>query len=520
MKKLAVLSNINIDPLQNQLHKYNLYELYFSGYNQWQSDLLNLNSNLYIFKPNFIFIYLNADEFKLEIEDLFSAIVFFKQTMPTCEFIVSNFTSAPYRVETYKPIEKAERKLNASLEQFAKEQGNVFILDFERLVLLHGHKNLFSDKFWYLGRIKFSNPTFTILATEIHNLLNAIMGKSKKVLVIDLDNTVWGGIVGEDGWQGLQLGEESNGLIYKDFQQTIKRLAEQGIMLAICSKNNEHEVIEAFKNNTAMVLNLNDFVSTRINWTPKPENIINIAQELNVGLDSIVFIDDSAFEREFVKTELPEVTVPEFPTDISKLTYWFVNDVIYPYFAKTDLTTEDLDKTNQYKRNTLREKEKTNTNYDNYIKGLEIETDIRIADQSAYKRIAQLSQKTNQFNLSLKLYSESEIEILCKKNEFNAYICSYKDKYGNEGIVGCAITEKRTKTIFIDSLYVSCRALGREVESTFLAKIIEISLSENPECNCIEAIFNSNNRNEQVKEFLIKNNFKSIDNNLYRRIIK
>jgi len=519
MNKLAVLSNINIDPLKNQLQKNSSYELYFAGYNQWQSELLNLNSKLYDFCPDFVFIYLNAEEFKADIQLLFLAVNFYQNASPTCRFLISNFTLPPFTVETYKVARRVDREFNESLVSYSKDHKNIFILDFERLVLLHGYTSMFDDKYWYLGRIKFRNSAFAILAEEINNVLNCMQGKVKKVLILDLDNTLWGGVVGEDGWQGLQLVEEGVGRIYKDFQRLIKQLTSLGFVLAICSKNNESDAVEVFDNNAEMVLGLDDFVIRKINWTSKSENIVEIAQTLNIGLDSLVFIDDSAVERELVKRELPELIVPDFPTDITKLPSWFILSVVYPYFSKTELTLEDGDKTAQYKRNALRESEKQKTSFDNFLRDLNIKLDVRIADQSIYKRVAQLSQKTNQFNLSLKRYSESEIELMCDKQGFIAITCSYEDKYGSEGIVGCALIELKNKKLLIDSFMISCRVLGRKVDELFLADILQIAKKKMSECEVIEANYLQTAKNELVKEFLQRCNFISVDNVLFSRKI-
>ena len=512
MKKLAVLSNVNVDPLKNLVHKFDAYELYFSGYNQWQVDLLNSDSSLYSFCPDFVFIYLNFEELKSEIQDTFSAVNFYAVSFPACKFIISNFTAPPFSVQTYTKGIRADYEFNNALELYAKEQKNIFIFDVDRLIKLHGYKLMFDDKYWYLGRIKFSNYAFGILAAEINNVLNCLQGKSKKVLIVDLDNTLWGGVLGEEGWEGVQLSEEGIGRIYKDFQRIIKELMFQGIILAICSKNNENDVSEIFENNPEMVMKPEDFIIKQINWKSKPENIIEIAQKLNIGLDSIVFIDDSAVEREFVKRELPEVIVPDFPADITKLPIWFVLEVIYPFFAKTELTPEDIDKTEQYKRNNLRESEKLKTNYDDFIHQLSIKLDIRVADKSSYKRVAQLSQKTNQFNLNMKRYSEQEIELMCEKQGFMAITCSYEDKFGNEGIVGCALLEIKHKKILIDSFMLSCRVLGRKVETSFLNEIIRIGKLKMPECELIEANYLATTKNNQVLEFLTSSDFLSKDN--------
>lgn len=513
MKKLALLSNINIDPLKNHLQKYKTYDLYSAGFNQWQSELLNTTSALYRFEADFIFLHIDINEFRQDVSELISTIDFYLDVHPTCRFLISNFVPQPFSVDTY--IKKEKTEINRELEIFAETKKNIFILDFERLVRLHGYKTLIDDKYWYLGRIRFNNFGFGILSSEINSVLNSVQGKSKKVLVLDLDNTLWGGVLGEESWENIQLSEEGVGRIYKDFQRTIKQLTPQGVILAICSKNNETDVLEAFEKNKEMVLSLDDFAIKKVNWNPKPENILSIAQTLNVGTDSIVLIDDSKMEREFVKHELPDVVVPEFPDDVSKLPAWFIQEVIYPYFAKMELTKEDKDKTEQYKRNTLRETEKQKNGFDHFIKELNIKLDIRIADQSSYKRIAQLTQKTNQFNLSVKRYSETEIEILCNEKKYVALSCGYEDKFGNEGIVGCALFRIDKQKIVIDSFMLSCRVLGRKVETFFMEELIRIAESLSFDCKLVEASYFPTEKNQQVKTFLINDNFTQLNDSLF-----
>ncbi len=514
MKKLAILSNTNMDPLRNHLQRFGFPDLYFAGYNQWQSDLLNPESGLSIFAPDNIFIHLYAEEFNSEISDLFDSIEFYSNRNPGVNFIVSDFSYPPYSVQTYiSRANKRELELNQALYAFAEKNSNLFILNFNRLISLHGYNTLFDDKFWYLGRIIHSSKGFAILATELNNIFNCLLGKTKKVLILDLDNTLWGGVVGELGWQNIQLSQEGVGRIYLDFQKKIKQLQQTGVLLAICSKNNENDIREVFENNKNMILTLEDFTCHEINWNNKFENITRIADSLSLGTDSMVFIDDNPVERDLVAQSLPAVIVADFPKDISTLNKWFVTEVVYPYFSKRKLTIEDTNKTDQYKRNFNREVIKKQLDYTQFIKELNIRLTIFEPTADFYFRMAQLTQKTNQFNLTAKRYSDTEIKSMAENKEYKIFGCEYEDKFGKEGIIGCAIIKIEKDTAIIDSFLLSCRVLGRRVEFTFLDNIIQTL--KKLEIKTVKAFYTETDRNNQTKDFYTKYGFKALDGNKF-----
>ena len=506
--KLSILSNINIEPLKNQLQKIGLLDVYVGEYNQWQSELLNPDSGLYAFSPDFVFVYLNLEELQSEISDLFDCINIFSEKNKKTSFIISNVAGPPYSVLTYaEDSSSRERELNDALSVFASENVSVFILDFNRLIRFYGYKNLFDDKFWYLGRIKLSNQGFIVLAQELKNAISCLQGKSKKMLVVDLDNTLWGGILGEEGWQNIRLSQEGEERIFVDFQRKLKELRQTGVLLAICSKNNESDVREVFEKNKQMKLSWDDFILHRVNWETKPDNIIQIAGALNLGLDSIVFLDDNPVEREFVKQSLPDVIVPDFPEDISILNRWFVSDVVYPFFGKSRLTEEDREKTEQYKRNIDREKIKQLISYDEFIEQLDIRLTVFSPSTEQAFRIAQLTQKTNRFNLSGKRFDEAEINAMLENSDYKIFACEYEDKFGNEGIIGCAVIQIKKEKALIDSFYLSCRVLGRKVEFSFLNHILyELKKSG---IESVDAEYIETGRNVSAKDFYEKGGFSS-----------
>jgi FkbH-like protein len=497
-----------MDPLKFCLQKNNTLELYFAGYNRWQEELLDTTSLLSRFTPDYIFIYLNFDDKKAEIKELLSCVETYSRNNKKTQFIISNINPTPYTLATYS--ESDDTKLfNETLMDFSKDNHKVFVFDFNRLIRWHGYKNLFDDKYWYLGRIKLSNQGFNFLAEEIRHLLNCLQGKSKKVLILDLDNTLWGGVLGEEGMAHVQLSEEGTGRIFVDFQKKIKQLKETGVLLVCCSKNNEPEVKEMFDKHPNMQLRWDDFILHKINWEQKSNNIIEIAESLQLGLDSMVFIDDCRQERALIKQMFPEVETPDFPEDISLLNQWFVLNVGYPFFLKKQLTEEDKEKTMQYQRNISRSAYEKTMRFGDFLSSLQIRLIVSEPNDLQIPRVAQLTQKTNQFNLTGKRYTDAEISAMSKDNGFKIYICNYEDKFGNEGVVGCAILKFEAENAVMDTFLLSCRVLGREVENLFLKQILN-DLKQNGICR-IEGIYNTTEKNVAAKDFYTKNGFISID---------
>lgn len=510
MARIAVLSNINLDPLRNHLQSSGFSDLYFGGYNQWQPELLNAGSGLYTFRPDYVFISLNAEELQPDLSELFAGIGAFAEKNGKTRFLVSNLSYPPYSVFTYTDkTASIESDLNGALESYASRNDHTVVFDLNRLIRLYGYQALFDDKYWYLGRIRHSNQGFKVLAGELKNVLDSLSGKARKVLIVDLDNTLWGGVSGEEGWQNIQLSPEGPGLVFLDFQKKLKQLLETGVLLASCSKNNEEDIREVFEKNTWMQLKWDDFILHKINWDLKTDNIVQIAAALDLGLDSMVFLDDNPIERELVRQSLPEVAVPDFPDDISLLNRWFVTDVAYPFLGKWKLTREDSEKTQQYKRNISREEVRKQLDYGQFIEQLRIKLTVFHPSAGLYPRIAQLTQKTNQFNLTGKRYSDLEIKEISESPDHRIFGCEYEDKFGNEGVTGCAIVRTEGDKAFMDTFLLSCRVLGRRVEFTFLDHII--AELKNDGIKTVEAFYNETARNVVAKDLYTKYGFTQLE---------
>jgi FkbH-like protein len=331
----------------------------------------------------------------------------------------------------------------------------------------------------------------------------------KKCLILDCDNTLWGGVVGEDGTHGIKIGVDYPGNCFKSFQNLLIELSQKGIILAICSKNNFEDVKDVWINNTNNLINDKVVSAYRINWQDKASNIKSIAEELNIGTESIVFFDDNPIERGLVKDLLPDVEVPEFPEKPYELVSFFWTNFV-KYFSTYELTYEDLKKSEQYKENYFRnESKKIYNNIDDYLSSLDIQIDIISANESNLTRIAQMTQKTNQFNLTTKRYSEDQLRDLIR-NDAKVFCANVRDKFGDNGItVSAIITKGKDQDLILDSYLLSCRILGREIEKVVLLKILSLVNPENK--LIVNASFFPTAKNSLAANFLDNVGFKLVE---------
>jgi len=509
--RVAVLSNINIDLIGKYL-KENLrsledgeIEMYFGGYGQVVEELIGESSGLYEFNPDFAIIFIDADELfrdilsnplsyspedirgivKERVSNLFHAISKYLDICPQGYALVNTLVMAPYSAMPYMDLNTdyspsvVELLANTELWELQKGLKNMVIVNWHSMVNRYGYNRLYDSRYWYLGRIKLSGEGLSRLAYLYSGYIKAIKGKTKKVLLLDLDNTLWGGIIGEDGLDGIELREDGIGKAYRDFQKLVKILKEQGVLLAVVSKNNPSDVDEVFEKHPMMVLKKDDFVVFKVNWSDKAQNIKEIAEELNLGLDSFVFIDDSPFEREAVKRYLPEVVVPDFPDDPSLLPGWFC-EVVENYFPKIWVTEEDRKRSKMY-QGEVRRKElmREFTSLEDYLRSLSMKAVISINDRRHVSRIAQLTQRTNQFNLTTRRYTEADIERFMENPEHLVFDLELIDKFGTNGITGVIIILfRKDGTALIDTFLMSCRIIGRGVEKAFLSYVVNYLKSQ------------------------------------------
>ena len=371
-------------------------------------------------------------------------------------------------------VAAAVEDFNSHICRLAMDRPNVKWVDFSDFTSRYDAVSLIDWKYYLMSQTLL-NPK---LAHQFHDWWDGVeRGLSlqrKKCLVLDLDNTLWGGVLGEDGIDGIKLGGDYPGKAYTYWQRGLLQLARNGVILAVCSKNNEHDVLEAWQANPHMVLNREHFSALRINWQDKATNIRQLADELNIGLDSMVFIDDNPAERELVKQMLPQVEVPDFPEKPYRLMA-FYKELVEKYFRIYAVTDEDKAKTSQYQANALRAAEQSRfEDFDSYLYSLDIRLDILPADDHNLPRIAQMTQKTNQFNLTTRRYTESDVRQRIDSG-WQVMCLSVSDRFGDSGITAAVFLEPlEDDAVRVDTLLLSCRILGKGIEEAFFKTVLNL----------------------------------------------
>lgn len=468
--------------------------LYVSDYNQYAQEILDENSELYSFKPELLILALdfetilgdkyfeifNMDSIELEkveariLTDINSLVDSIRNNL-NCTIIIHNF-----EVPIYSPIGILEDKqnfgsfemienINYKMRNRFKNINEVYVFDYDKFLSGIGKNNARDFKMYYLGDMKLDMKYIPNLCCEYMGYIRPIKSVIKKCLVLDLDNTLWGGIVGEDGIDGIKLGPTGAGKPFYEFQKYIKMLLKRGIILAVNSKNNYDDAMEVINRHPYMLLREKDFANITVNWNDKASNMKSISKSLNIGLESLVFMDDDKLNCEIVRESLPEVKVVNLPEDPSLYVKTLMD--ISSVFNVLYLTEEDKKKGIMYAQNRKREEfKKENVNIDDYLKGLNIHVYIKENDKFNVQRIAQLTQKTNQFNLTTKRYFEKDIEYFMDSPNFKVLSISVKDKFGDNGICGVVILEVKEET-HIDTFLLSCRVMGRKIENAIMSYI-------------------------------------------------
>ena len=520
-KKLAILSNVNLDLIIQSLKKeYNIFEQ--EGYGQWIQYMIDSN-RIKEFAPLAVYLVLEGNalfegfndenEIKEEIKKTFNYIKKLSIENSGIPIYISNIDIQPKKIIKGDSIRPEYRIMDFWEEQLegclAKIQ-NLHLFDLRTLIATTGREVFYSDKMWYMGSIPYSIKGMNCIENRIKDLLEKQYLIRKKVLVLDLDNTLWGGVIGEDGLEGIQLSNSLIGAVYRDTQNRIKELTEMGVLLTIASKNNETDVLNVLKNHPQMVLRENDFVAIYANWKPKSNNIVDMANKLNLGLDSFVFLDDNPVEREEVRLALPQVTVSEFPKDISNLPAT-IRKIADKYFFASRLTDEDLSKTVQYKQEAKRQKAlEVADNMEDYLKSLQINILIEEMKESQIERVSQLTQKTNQFNLLTARYTlEQLIEYVNNKNN-SVFVANVSDKYGDSGLVFVLMISKTEKIAQIDNLLMSCRVMGRYIEDVIIDEVENALIREGIEE--IRANYIATERNSPVAGLMERLGYEAISN--------
>jgi FkbH-like protein len=324
------------------------------------------------------------------------------------------------------------------------------------------------DRLWYLGRMRLNPVGLAALAELFARHHAAYRGAAKKVAAVDLDGTLWGGIVGEAGVGGLELGGDGTGLAFQDFQRELLKLRGAGVVLVLCSKNNQADVDEVFEKHAGMVLKRDHFAAERVNWQDKATNLRELAAELGLGIDSFVFIDDNPVERDWVAQALPEVAVPDLPEDPASRP-GFLRTM--PHFQRVALTSADAGRSESYAAEGRRRRLATAaTSFEDFLATLEQEVTVEPVHEGTLARAAQLCQRTNQFNLTTRRHTAADIDAMLHDSDWELHTVAVRDRYGDSGVVGLvALHQTTADAVELDTFLLSCRVLGRRVEDALLA---------------------------------------------------
>ena len=450
---------------------------------------------------------INEIEQKIRLE-----IEFVMKNLQRCPLILINkFSSLLFSrpSTTESKLDKLADRLNSFLESIIKS--NIKLINLDRIIVDIGRGNSFDTRFYYSSKAPYTVNFFKSYANFIKPLVMSAHGMAKKALIFDCDNTLWKGILGENGINGIELSAETkNGRIFQEIQSIALSLSQKGVILGLCSKNNPEDVDEVFTNHPDMILQDKHITIKKVNWSDKVLNLKNISQNLNIGLDSLVFIDDSPFEVNLIKELLPEVCVLQVPTILYEYPQMLRNNL--DLFYNLSSTAEDHKKTEIYNEQMQRASVKTEfSSIEDYLASLKIIITIFKNDVSLVPRMAQMTQKTNQFNLTTKRYSEIEIENMVLSPTIDVFAFSVKDKYGDSGVTGLCIVDIDNQNVFIDTFLMSCRVIGRNIEYVFMDYIV-CSLIDSTTTN-ISSIYKSTFKNRQVEKFYDDCSFKVINSN-------
>lgn len=522
--RIALLSGSTINELKDLLEIFLLNqgikaEFYLSEYNKYYEDAVFDNPELEKFNPDIVYIFTSSrniiHDFDLstqvekingkldaEFNKYFSIWENIKKNY-NAVIIQNNFEYPSYRLLGNKDISDIHglsnflMRLNNRFYEHAENHQGFFICDINYIASNYGLSRWHSDKLYALYKLPCDLIAFPDIAYNVSNIIKSIYGKNKKALALDLDNTLWGGVISEDGEENVKVGPEiPEGEIYLDFQKYIKKLKSLGILLNVVSKNDE-EIANSGLKNTDGVLKPDDFIKIKANWDPKSDNIIKISKEINLGPDAFAFVDDNPMERDIVKKNVPGIGV----VNVSSPENYISELDKSGFFEVTNVTKEDIDKTRQYKEMQDREDFKNNfVDYNEYLKSLDMKAEISPFEEKYYDRISQLSNKSNQFNLTTKRYTVEDVKKISEDKNYITLYGKLIDKFGDNGIVSLAVGRISDKELELELFLMSCRVLKREMEYKMLDALVEKCRSIG--VNKINAKYIKTEKNSMVKNLL------------------
>lgn len=496
-KRIAILGGSTTDEIKNMMELFLLNvgikaTFYESEYNQFYEDGMFDNASLVEFKPDLIYIHtscrniLNWPKTVDKPEDvkalLEAELAKFRGLWDHlfekyhCPIIQNNFELPFYRILGNQDAVMLQGKsyfvnqLNEGFYRYAREQENFFIHDINYEAASYGIAEWSNPFYWHMYKYALAVPAIPFTAYGVATIIKSIFGKNKKVLALDLDNTLWGGVIGDDGAENIEIGQETAlGQTYSEFQTYVKDLKGIGTLLTVISKNNEDVACSGFERPDS-VLKVEDFVSFKANWEPKDQNLLAEASELNLLPESFVFVDDNPAEREIVRQGIPGAAVPE----INRVENYIQILDRAGYFEPTKLSEDDLKRNEMYLENAKRNHAQLAfTDYGEYLKSLEMTGTIKPFQDLYMLRIAQLSNKSNQFNLTTRRYTQAEVEETAKDGRHITLYGKLEDKFGDNGVVSVVIGEIKGLELHIDLWIMSCRVLKRDMEYAMMDRLVE-----------------------------------------------
>lgn len=499
--KVALLRSFTLEPVVPLLRAMGFtsgldLDVQIGDFNTYAQEILDPNSRLHAFSPDIVILAVQtvdvapalweefADLEPAAVDDVMEqTIATFRQLLATfrtksnAQLLIHTLQLPPNRSRGILDAQlnsgqaRAVEQINRALLQIAGEHNNVYLLDINALIARRGWDH------WYDAR-KHITVGMPIAANELIHLarewlryLHPMTGKVCKVLAIDLDNTLWGGAIGEDRMDGIKLDNSYPGAAYQSLQRAMLDLYRRGILLAVCSKNNPPDALEAIEKHPGMLLRPEHFAALRINWQDKPTNLRELAQELNLGIDAVAFIDDNPVEREWVRGQLPEVTVIDLPEDPMGYAEALRQS---PVFERLNLSEEDRSRSRYYAEDRMRAESQQSVggSLEDFYRFLHMVVEIEPVTPQILPRAAQLTQKTNQFNITTRRYTEEQIAAMAPPL-WRTYTIRVQDRFGDNGIVGLALAKTEQETCEIDTFLLSCRVIGLTVETGFLSTIAE-----------------------------------------------
>jgi FkbH-like protein len=501
-RRVAILRSITVEPLIPMLRAASLVlgavniEVETGSFNTYAQDIVDPESFIYRFEPHAVILAIQARDLAPELWSEYADLNK-EQENEAVERVLRNFrnwigilrarSSASVLVHNMEQpavprsglldsvTERSQcaaiRRISDGIRQIASTYAGVYPFDYDALVARYGRREWHDEGKWLTVRFPIAANHAVHLAEEWARYLLPIFGRTAKVLVTDLDNTLWSGVIGEDGFNGIRMDAQYPGALHRNLQRSMLDLYRRGILLAIASKNNAPDALDVLERHPDMLLRPHHFAAIRCNWLDKAQNLRSIAEELNVGLDSLVFLDDNPIERDLVRRQLPEVTVVNLPEHPAAYVH-ALQEV--PLLQRLSISTEDQQRPLYYAAQRQRQElQENSTSIGDFYRELKQEVLIDIATPQTVSRVAQLTQKTNQFNLTTRRYSDADIDSLLKTPGVCVYEVRVRDRFGDNGLVGVCITRQKGTVSEIDTLLLSCRVIGRTIETAILSFVMQ-----------------------------------------------